>query len=73
MVEVATYLGMDDVKTLRRLISAGEFPRGLEMSARTILWPWRDVLYWIMRAELKSRLVADPPKPRKKSQGQGGT
>lgn len=66
--EVATYLRLK-VKTLDRLIQAGEFPQGVHMSDRTIVWPWRDVLYWQLRVELRPRLVQTPPTAARKKRG----
>lgn len=58
--ETAAYLRMDK-RTLDRLIRTGEFPRPIEISPGIKLWSWRDVLYWSLRAELKSRLVGENP------------
>lgn len=68
--EVAVHLRMS-AKTVRRLVADGEFPRPIELSPKVKVWTWRDVLYWTLRAELRSRLR--PTRKRKPGEGQGGT
>ena len=74
--EVAAYLRMG-VKTLRRLVQAGDFPHPVELSPGVRVWSWRDVLYWTLGAELRPRLRAarrkKPASPPQPSEGLGGT
>jgi hypothetical protein len=63
-------------KTLQRLIDDGEFPQPLKLSPGTLVWSWRDVLYWSLRAEIAARMVAEPDrkerKPRRKMKDNEG-
>lgn len=46
--------------TLKRLIASGEFPRAMEVSPGIRLWSWRDVVYWQLKIELRSRMGSAP-------------
>lgn len=53
--EVARYLDIS-AKTLRRLVSRGEFPAALELSAQIRAWVWTDVWWYVYGIKLGPRL-----------------
>lgn len=42
--------------TVQRLIDAGEFPEGLQVTKQSKAWDWRAVAYYRLKLELASRL-----------------
>lgn len=62
MEEVAAYLRLG-LRTLRRLIDAGDFPRPIMISDGTKVWDWKDCLYWKLRSEMRPRLRPGRKRP----------
>lgn len=58
--EVAKLLRVSE-DTVKRLVAEGELPTGIKIGKQTVLWDWKAVAYYRLRAELLARL--SPSKP----------
>ena len=63
--EVARLFGVSR-DTLERWIADGEFPAGLPVGKKSIVWDWQSVAYYRLRVALSPRLVTE------KSSAHGG-
>lgn len=56
--EVARCFGVSK-DTIERWIADGEFPAGLPLGKKAVVWDWQSVAYYRLKLALASRLVAE--------------
>ncbi len=59
--EAANLLGVD-VKTLRRMVSRGEFPQPVQANGRPS-WLWEDLVWYRLTLRMQPRLRPHPVEP----------